>query len=665
MASEKSPQQPDYLQLAKQNIQNNNLPAAMEVLHDLLTDKPAHRDGLYYKAVCQRKAKQNADALKTLEHLIRSHPDYGRAYQECGHNWLSLNNPENAGAAFLKAVELNDALNASWKALVAYFTSVGDKPAAKHAMQQSKNLSMLPRELLTVASLINEDKLYLAEQICRQYLRNHKTHPEGMRLLAEIGSKLQILDDAEFLLESCVEFHPDYARARMDYVQVLHRRQKFHAARNQAKTLFDKEPNNTSFEILLANEEQAVGNFDGALDLYDRALSKQPNLHTVYTAKGHALKTIGRSEDAVKAYRGAYEQKIDYGDAYWSLANLKTYSFTEHELGQMTEQEAHSNTSATDRIHLCFALGKAYEDREEFDLAFEFYERGNRLKQEDSRYDPSKFEEEFATQIELFDTEFFAARPDYGFNDPAPIFVVGLPRAGSTLLEQILASHSAIDGTMELANVIGLAHRLNGRKRMQGAQRYPAALANIPKEQFAQFGENFIKDTRYHRADGVFFIDKMPNNFRHIALIKLMLPKAKIIDARREPMACCFSGFKQLFAEGQEFTYGMNSIGRYYRGYVDLMSHWDNVLPGAVLRVQHEDVLEDLEGQVRRILEHCELPFEAQCLEFYKTERAVRTPSSEQVRQPIYQSSVQQWQNFETHLQPLKNALGDALTNYR
>ena len=325
----------------------------------------------------------------------------------------------------------------------------------------------------------------------------------------------------------------------------------------------------------------------------------------------------------------------------------------------MKAQEADEATSTADRIHICFALGKAYEDREQYDQSFAYYQRGNKLKQEDSRYEAEKFESEFATQIELFDEDFFAERSAYGFNDPAPIFVVGLPRAGSTLLEQILASHSAIDGTMELANVIGLAHRLNGRKRLDGTQNYPSVLADISSDQFKQFGENFIKDTQYHRGKGIHFIDKMPNNFRHIALIRLMLPKAKIIDARREPMACCFSGFKQLFAEGQEFTYGLDLIGRYYRGYVQLMKHWDRVMPGSILRVQHEDVIDDLETQVRRVLDYLELPFEQSCLEYYKTERAVRTPSSEQVRQPIFKSAVQQWKNYESHLGPLKQALGD------
>ncbi|MEO0367149.1 MAG: sulfotransferase [Pseudomonadota bacterium] len=656
--------QAGVLQQAKQLIQSNQLAAALETLDQLLADKPAHRDALYYKAVCQRKSRDYPLALATLEVLIKHHADYGRAYQECGHNFASLNQNSQAGAAFLKAVELNDALLASWQSLIAHFKNTNNNEAAEHATQQVRRLSALPAQLVTVTSLMNENKLYMAEQICRHYLRTDKTHPEGMRLLAEIGSKLQILDDAEFLLESCVEFHPAYVRARMDYVQVLHRRQKFQAALEQAQTLYDQDANNTSYEVMLANESQAVGDFDRALALYDSALSKQPSLHTVYTAKGHALKTIGMTDQAVKAYQGAYKQKPDYGDAFWSLANLKTYSFSPNELKQMRTRESAETTQVVDRIHLCFALGKAYEDQQEFEESFKYYQRGNQLKQEDSKYEPAKFEEEFAVQKQLFTAEFFAEREGYGHPDAAPIFIVGLPRAGSTLLEQILASHSAVDGTMELANVIGLAHRLNGRKRLQGAQRYPAVLGEIPAEQFGQFGEMFIKDTKYHRGDGVFFIDKMPNNFRHIALLQLMLPKAKIIDARREPMACCFSGFKQLFAEGQEFTYGLDSIGRYYRGYVDLMRHWETALPGKVLKVQHEDVIDDLEQQVRRMLDFLELPFEQACVDYHQTERAVRTPSSEQVRQPIFKTAMAQWQNYEAHLAPLVSALGLSKTDY-
>ena len=653
------------LRAAKLQLQQGLVGDSIATLEELLRSKPAHRDGLYYLAVCQRKAKDHVAALSTLNKLKLSHPQYGRAFQEEGHTLSVSGNSQAAGEAFEKAVALNPALIASWKSLVLFYNDQAQKDKASRAMQHAHALSQLPPQLLTVTSLIYENKLYVAEQLCRQFLRQQAKNVEAMRLLAEIGSKLQILDDAEFLLESCVAFEPDYDRARMDYVQVLHKRQKFQKALQQATQLHTSNPDNIAYEIALASENQAVGDFDQALAIYQRVIARKPNAHTVHSARGHALKTIGRTSDAIQSYRAAYEAKPDYGDAYWSLANLKTYQFTEQELTDMRQQEQLASTSQNDRAQLCFSLGKALEDRQQFAESFSFYERGNRLKQEQGQYRPERIAADVKTQKELFDADFFTRHEGSGCPSSAPIFVVGLPRAGSTLLEQILASHSQIDGTMELANIIGLAHRLHSRRAMQKGERYPAILSQLSAEQLQNFGEDFIRDTQFHRGSGAYFVDKMPNNFRHIALIQLILPNAKIIDARRHPMACCFSGFKQLFAEGQEFSYGLESIGRYYRAYVDLMRHWDQVLPGKVLRVQHEDVIADLDSQVRRILDYCELPFEQQCLDFHKTERAVRTPSSEQVRQPIYQSGMQQWQHYAEHLGPLQEALGPALQNYQ
>ena len=662
------PQQVDaiekQLHQAKLQLQQGRMGEAIASLSALLAEHPQHRDGLYYLAVCQRKSGDTETAMATLEQLKTAHPEYGRAWQEMGHNFRGLNREQDAAQAFTQAVTLNPALLASWQALLKFYESNGQTDNATEAMSYVKWLSGLPPQLQSVASLIHENKLFIAEKICRQFLQKQPHHVEAMRLLAELGNKLQILDDAEFLLESCVEFYPDYPRARLDYVHVLHKRQKFQKSLEQALLLHDQAPDNLGYQITLANEYQAAGNFSDALAIYDRVLTEKPNLHTVHSAKGHALKTIARTEDAVTAYRAAYKSKPDFGDAYWSLANLKTYSFTDKELKQMRVQEQAATTRSSDRIHLCFALGKAMEDRGQYSESFAFYDRGNTLKQGESGYRSEKTEADLEKQKNLFDREFFSQRAGMGCSSTAPIFVVGLPRAGSTLLEQILASHSQVDGTMELSNIIGLANRLNGRRRVEKEAAYPGILAELNPEQLQKFGEDFIEDTQFHRSGGDFFIDKMPNNFRHIPLIKLILPNAKIIDARRHPMACCFSGFKQLFAEGQEFTYGQENIGRYYRAYVDVMSHWDTALPGQILKVQHEDVVEDLETQVRRILDFCELPFESACVNFHETERAVRTPSSEQVRQPIYQTGMDQWRHYSEFLGPLEKALGPALENY-
>lgn len=652
------------LHQAKLHLQKGQLSQATGLLGELLAAQPLHRDGLYYLAVCQRKAGDNSAAMNTLEQLKEAHPGYGRAWQEQGHNLRTLQQNRAASEAFEHAVDLNPALLASWKALAAYYRKTEEIDRATAAAAHVRWLSSLPPELQTVTSLIHESKLYMAERICRHFLQNQPHHVEAMRLLAELGSKLHILDDAEFLLESCVEFQPDHQRARLDYIQVLHKRQKFQKSLQQAQHLYQQNPDNPGYEITLANEHQAAGNFEEALNIYDRVLARNGNQHAILCSRGHALKTIGRTDDAITSYRKAYRSKPDFGDAFWSLANLKTYVFSDGELDQMRSQEIATGTTAIDRVHLCFALGKALEDRREFAESFSWYEKGNRLKQADSLYKAQDLESELEKQQQLFDKDFFDQRPETGCSAAAPIFIVGLPRAGSTLLEQILASHSQVDGTMELANIIGLANRLNGRRKQQNEAPYPGILARLTPEQLQKLGQDYIEDTLFHRHGGDYFVDKMPNNFRHVPLIQLILPNAKIIDARRHPMACCFSGFKQLFAEGQEFTYGLEEIGRYYRAYVDVMGHWDRALPGRILRVQHEDVVQDLETQVRRILDYCELPFESACVDFHKTERAVRTPSSEQVRQPIYQNSTEQWIHYSEYLQPLEQALGKALTDY-
>ena len=495
---------------------------------------------------------------------------------------------------------------------------------------------------------------------------NNRQHTEGMRLLAEIGSKFNAFDEAEFLLESAIEFEPDNTNARFDFVNLLHKRQKFAEALKQAAALRAKAPGRAQFDLLYANESLAVGNFDEAMTIYRSCLDEMPDNPTLHLSLGHALKTIGKQAESIEAYRDAYRVRSDFGDAYWSLANLKTYSFTADEIERMRDCEAANSTQLADRYHLCFALGKALEDRGEYAESFGYYERGNRLKREEVGYDWRKISKEIALQAEHCTSALFAGHAGSGCQAPDPIFILGLPRAGSTLLEQILASHSQVEGTLELPNILALSHRLDGRRRINEEARYPGNLGELTGEELAGFGEAFIRDTAIHRKLGKpFFIDKMPNNFRHIGLIHMILPNAKIIDARRGAMGCCFSGFKQLFAEGQEFTYGLKEIGHYYTDYVTLMEHWDTVLPGKVLRVQYEDVVADLATQVRRMLDFCGLDFEEACINFHQTERAVRTASSEQVRQPIFRGGVDQWENYSPYLDSLREILGPELAHSR
>ena len=457
-------------------------------------------------------------------------------------------------------------------------------------------------------------------------------------------------------------FEPEHRNARIQYVNILLRVQKFAKAREQAERLLAAHPDDVGMiRSLHAAACSGVGSNEEAVRDYELLIKRHPDNHIFPVALAHVRKATGDIDQAVALYRSAYQRKRDHGDAYWSLANTKSYVFTDDEVARMTAVEAAPSTAENDRIQLCFALGSAFEHNGDYERAFHYYAKGNALKQASAYHSPEHLKVRIDSQIEVCTEALFARRRGVGCAAADPVFVVGLPRAGSTLLEQILSSHSQVDGTMELHNILNLAKRLRGRDEAGGPPRYPAILDELEDSYFARFGEQFIDDTRAYRGDAPRFIDKMPNNFFHIGLIRLILPNAKVIDARRHPMACCVSGFKQLFGEGQEFSYGLAEIGNYYRQYVKLMAHWDRVLPGFVLRVQHEDVVDDLEGQVRRMLDFCGLDFEPACLDFHRTERSIRTPSSEQVRQPIYRSGLAQWRHFEPWLAPLREALGPEL----
>lgn len=649
---------------AKQRMQQGQMAEAEAVAQSLLSQDKENQEGLYILAVCQRYQKKSTQALETLGNLKQLSPSYGRLYQEEGHIYRQQQAVSQAIDSYKQAVLLNPALLACWQALDELYLRQGDRLAIQEIREQVQYLSTLPRELLSVSSMIYEGKLYKAEQLCRDFLQKTPHHVEAMRLLADIGSRMQVLDDAEFLLESCVEFHPSNKMARFDYANLLNKRQKFKEALEQIKILHNDAPDNLAFNMTMANAYVGAGDISAALITYEQILMDAPDNPNVLLMQAHALKAVAKVDEAIMAYQKAYSIRPDFGDAFWSLANLKTYRFSDEEIEMMKARQSDKKTVLVDRFHFCFALGKAYEDRKEYANAMEYYQLGNRLKRQESSYSTDLVDKEFQAQINLCNSALFEKHKGNGNATADPIFIVGLPRAGSTLLEQILSSHSQVDGTMELPNIIAIMNKLNGRRKVGDEQRYPGVLNELSADQLVQLGEEYINGTQIHRQGAPYFIDKMPNNFRHIGLIHMILPNAKIIDARRHPMACCFSGFKQLFAEGQEFTYGQEEIGHYYKGYIELMKHWDDVLPGRVLRVQYEDVVDDLESQVRRILDYCGLPFEESCLEFHKTERTVKTPSSEQVRQPIFKSGVEQWRNFELYLDPLKGALGDALNSY-
>jgi tetratricopeptide (TPR) repeat protein len=606
---------------------------------------------LYLLAVAQRTKGLINDASTTVNMLITADPNHARAHQENGYLCLVKGNKPRAATAFARATRLNPALLSSWQKLAPLYGELNHAEGQKFAAKRIEFLTQLPLEIRGARDLMHEGKLGIADTVCRRFLQNNKHNVEAMLLLAEVGIKLKLYHEAEFLLESCVEIHPTHEAARTEFVQLLSKLGKFGQAKLQAEILLKKHPKNHQYIAAKASAMVGIGEVEQAIILFEQIISERDDRPGIQLLLGHAHKANGNIKQAVAAYQQAYKIRPDFGDAYWSLANTKTYRFTNSELALMQSQLDKIDIEQDDKAHLEFALAKAYEDRKQFDSAFNHYKNGNILKNQRNHYSQAKLTEQVEAQKSVFTADFFKAHKEDGDKTPDPIFIVGLPRSGSTLLEQILASHSQVDGTMELHNVLGLAARLSGNK-----SGYPKVVNEIDNEYFARFGKKFIEETACYRDGAAFFIDKMPNNFMHIGLIKTMLPNAKIIDARRDPMACCFSGYKQLFAEGQEFSYDLDNLVHYYQSYQSLMTHWDAVLPGFVLKVQHEDVIDDLENQVRRLLDFCQLPFESSCLHFYKTKRTIKTPSSEQVRQPINSAAREQWKNFETHLTPLINA---------
>jgi predicted Zn-dependent protease len=631
----------------------------------LLGDLPENRDLLLIAAASQRFLSRLPEALEMLERLERLQPRFSLMHQERGLCYVALKDAPRAIDALLRAVNINPALPMSWRMLEGVYRISGDTQNAATAAAHIATLARLPPEVVAATSLFSDGELAPAEQMIRAFLLRHGNHPEAMRLLARIGLARDVLDDAELLLEAVLTLAPDYRAARYDYADTLVRRHKYALAREQIGQLLALEPGNSEYRSLAATIAVGLGEHNKAIALYRDMLADAPGSPDVNLWLAHALKTVGRVPEAIDAYRAAAAARPDFGDAYWSLANLKTYRFTDEEMGQMRAAEAAPATQAADRYHLCFALGKALEDRGETAESWHYYARGNALKRSESRYRPEVLETNTRKQIGVCTRDFFARRSGWGCPEPDPIFILGLPRSGSTLLEQILASHSLVEGTQELADIQRIVVELQGREPDLDDPRYPAALADLSRDDFGRLGERYLSDTRAYRTGKSFFIDKMPNNFRHVGLIHLMLPNARIIDARREPMSCCFSNLKQLFANGQEFTYGEEVIARYYRTYLELMQHWDEVLSGRVLRVHHEDVVVDLEGSVRRLLDHCGLAFEPACLDFHQNRRSVRTPSSEQVRQPIFRDGLDQWKKYEPWLGSLRDTLGDALVRYR
>ena len=635
---------------------------AAEQANEILKVVPRHPAATLLLGVAQRRGGQQEAALNTLESVAISQPNWAAAQYELGLALIDAKASEAGVASLRRAVGLKPDMIEAWRALGDELASSGDLPGADAAYAQQIKASVRDPHLMAAAAALCENRIPEAEALLRAHLKKFPTDVAALRMLAEVAARLRRFEDAETLLTRALELSPSFAPARHNYALVLHRQNKSVEALRETEALLATEPHNPGYRNLKAAILARIGDYSQAIELYDELLAAHPRQPKIWMSYGHALKTRGREADSIDAYNRSIELQPSLGEAYWSLANLKTVRFSPTQIDSMRTQLQRTDLSDEDRFHLHFAMGKALEDAQAYAGSFEHYSQGNSLRRAGIRYSADDVSAQTQRSRALFTADFFAQRRGYGHASNAPIFIVGLPRAGSTLLEQILSSHSLVEGTMELPDIPALARSIT---RDVGEGRYPEPLAGLTAADCHSLGERYLTETAIQRKSAApFFIDKLPNNFAHLGLIQLILPNARIIDARRHPLGCCFSGFKQHFARGQNFTYSLEDIGRYYHDYVALMAHFDRVLPGRVHRVFYENMIEDTEGEVRRLLEYCGLPFEPGCLRFYENERAVRTASSQQVRQPIYRGGLDQWRRYEPWLQPLKTALGPVLDTY-
>jgi tetratricopeptide (TPR) repeat protein len=637
---------------------------AAEQAEEILKAVPGHPGATLILGIARRCGGDPSGALAALEPLAAGQPRWAAGHFELGLTLGALGRGDEAVAALRRSLQLSPDQPDAWRALADHLDAIGDEAGAETARARFLKASTRDPRLLAAGAALCENRIPEAEALLRRHLSEHPTDIAAMRMLAEVAARLGRYQDAELLLESCLELAPNFHGARHNYTVALFRQGKHAAALPQVERLLQIDARNSNYRSLYAAVLAGIGEYARAMDIYQQVLKEYPSQGKIWLSYGHVLKTAGQTAEGIGAYRRALELEPRLGEVWWSLANLKTYRFAAADIAEIRAQLACPDLSAEDRCHFHFALGKALEDEERYGESFEQYRQGNALRRTQVHYDPQRIRGHVARSKSVFTESFLADAADAGAPDADPIFIVGLPRAGSTLIEQILSSHSQVEGTMELPDVPALAHRI-GMQAGEDGPRYPQVLQQLPPGRLRELGEEYLARTRIQRKSARrFFIDKLPNNFLHVGFIHLMLPNARIIDARRHPLGSCFSAFKQHFARGQNFTYDLAELGAYYRSYVELMAHFDAVLPGCVHRVFYERMVEDTENEVRRLLEFCGLPFEPGCLRFYETERAVRTASSEQVRVPIYREGMEQWRHFEPWLDPLKQALGPVLESY-
>ncbi|MDR3388948.1 MAG: sulfotransferase [Rudaea sp.] len=643
-----------------QGLLASNPALAADAARRILQATPDHPLALLTLAAANDAAGNTSAAVSILKALTRNRPDLASAHARLALTLHRTGNRAAAIASLRRSLALDPTQPQAWRQLGDFLLAGKDRAGAESAYLAHVGHAQHDPVLMLAAAALQANRIPEAEARLRDHLKQAPTDVAAIRMLAEVAVRLDRGEDAEHLLERCLELAPGFREARHNYAIVLHRVNKPAQAIAELERLLRNDPVNPAYRNLKAAVLCRTGDYEPAIALYADLLREYPQQAQVWLSYGHALKTAGHPERAIAAYCTCIGLDPDFGEAYWSLANLKTFRFDDVQLGTMQRALERGDLGDEHRLHLEFAVGKALEDRADYAQSFRHYASGNALRLRKSPYDADDTTARLRRIPQIYTAGFFRERAGSGCAAPDPVFIVGLPRSGSTLIEQILSSHSAVEGTMELPEIISMTRALRRAAADGRPAAYHEALTRMHGDELRELGQQYIERTRIHRKLGrPLFIDKMPNNFAHIGLIHLALPNAKIIDARRHPLACCLSGFKQHFARGQNFSYSLGDLGRYYRDYVQLMEHFDAVLPGRIHRVIYEEMVENTEHEVRRLLEYCGLPFEAACLRFFENERPVRTASSEQVRQPIYREGMDYWRHYEPWLGPLKTALGE------
>ena len=626
----------------------------------LLGEHPDNLQAALLLGAARRSCGDGQAAAEVFEKLARAHPRSALIQLEYAYSLAAQQHNAQALRTLQLAVELEPNLAEAWQELARLFAEGGDEANCDLAYARYRALKRPDRDLEEAEVLLNNRRIDAAAALLERRLKAAPRDVDAVRLLAQVAVEREDFGEAQRLLTECLRLAAGFSQARFDLVSLFSLQQKPEAMLPLLGRLLRLDPGSLSFRTSQATAYNLLGQNAESLKILTPLLAEFPQDVRVWLAYGHALRAGGRNRESIDAYRHCIELSPRFADAWFSLANLKTFRFSEAEVALMEQQSERTELRDDERVMFEFALGKAREDASEFEQSFLHYARGNALRRAALAYDVTDTTRFVDRNVALYTRAFFAARAAAGTPAADPIFIVGLPRSGSTLLEQILASHSQVEGTRELPYVLSIAREYGALEAADRPRSYPQSLAALSAAQLAALGERYLQEAASHRLLGrAHFVDKLPSNWMHIGLIHLMLPKARIIDARRAALACCVANFKQYFQQGMWFSYSLEDLGHYYREYVRLMSHFDAVLPGRVHRVHYEALVGNLEGEVRRLLDYCGLPFEEQCLRFHETRRVVQTVSSEQVRRPIYQEGLEQWRNFEPWLGPLRGALGD------